>query len=257
MNLRRLVLRGATHASPIFNDTLRYFFRYKRLPDRENPKTFSEKLIVLKETAYSENELIVQCSDKLRVRDFVLNCGCGGYLNELYAYYDLGALVDWDTLPNQFVMKLNTGAGYNFICSDKLKQLGEAKARAASWKSYDHTWLDSAEMHYEQIRPALLFEKYLNIHHGGPEDYKVYCFNGTPQAILVMAGRSEGANAYFMSLSGSILGFPNNIASANSMLPRNHRVWMRCWQSQSVYPQPSLSFAWTSTLSTADLCLAS
>ena len=59
VNIRKMVLRAATKISPSFNDSLRYWYHYKRFPNRKDPRSFEEKLLVLKERNYNQNPLVV------------------------------------------------------------------------------------------------------------------------------------------------------------------------------------------------------
>lgn len=220
VNIRKMVLRAATKISPSFNDSLRYWYHYKRFPNRKDPRSFEEKLLVLKERNYNQNPLVVECADKYRVRDYVTRMGCGDCLNQLYAVYGINDSIEWDKLPNSFAMKLNTGAGFVHICHNKSIELKQCKALVSQWKDYDHVWLSSGEMHYEAISPRIVFEKVLDLSQmDDAEDYKVYCFNGEPKAVLVISDRhsAEGWNIYFMSTDWDYLGMPEKF---NESQPR-------------------------------------
>ena len=96
---------------------------YKRVTgkklDLSNPKTFSEKIQWLKLRWHPD--ILTQCADKYSVRDFVVSRGCAETLNELIGVYDRAEDIDWDALPNAFVLKVTHGCKQNIICPDKSK----------------------------------------------------------------------------------------------------------------------------------------
>lgn len=169
----------------------RYLFRRimgKRL-HLKHPQGMNEKLMWLKLHSYKDNPLVTQCSDKYLVRDYVEGCGCGHILNELYGVWKTPEEIDWDVLPDAFVMKCNHGCGYNLLCPDKSAfNKAEAAAQLEQWLREDF-WLRYAELQYRSISKRILCEKYLG---EAPIDYKIYCFNGRPRYILVCVGRDGG-----------------------------------------------------------------
>ena len=68
-----------------------------------SPKRYNEKLAWLK--LYYRDELMRTCTDKASVREYVRSCGLGHLLNECYGVYDRADDIDWDALPDQFVLK--------------------------------------------------------------------------------------------------------------------------------------------------------
>ena len=84
----------------------------------KNPQTLDEKIQWLKFNTYYKNPLVIQCADKYAVRDYVKQCGCDEILNELYFSWDSVDEINWDLLPDSFVIKWNFGCGYNLICRD-------------------------------------------------------------------------------------------------------------------------------------------
>ena len=68
-----------------------------------------------------EKRIVSNCTDKYKVRDFVSNCGLADILNPIYGCWRKPEDIEWDKLPDSFVLKLNTGSGCNLICQDKSK----------------------------------------------------------------------------------------------------------------------------------------
>ena len=159
----------------------------------KNPKTFDEKILWLKLNTYYKNPLISKCADKYEVRQYVKSCGCGEILNELYYVFDNVDDINWESLPNSFVLKWNTGSGYNIICYDKEKlNIEDAKEKLKKWgRAKDY--LKTAEIHYKYIPRKIICEKYLGTSDGIlPKDYKFFCFNGKAKYVMVCVDREKG-----------------------------------------------------------------
>lgn len=192
-----------TRISPRLNTEFIYFLKFKKRINLANPQTLDEKIQYLKFHDYKDNPLVTQCADKWAVRDYIEQCGCGEILNELYGVYDTVDEVNWDELPNQFVIKWNFGCGHNLICFDKATlDIEDAKRKLKEWyKLKDTFYLRYSEMHYKGIKPKLVCEKLIETEDGNlPVDYKCYCFNGKVDSVMVCYGRDEqghGAKFYF------------------------------------------------------------
>lgn len=161
---------------------------YKKIFHRnlnlEDPKYFNEKLMWLKLYKYTDNPLVTSCIDKYKVRKYVKRCGLESILNELYGVWDQAEDVEWDRLPNKFVIKCNHGCGFNIICRDK-NNFNTAKAthQLDEWM-HKESWTEFAETNYRGIEKKIICEKFLEGVNGAlPVDYKFYCFNGEPKYI--------------------------------------------------------------------------
>ena len=192
-----------TRLSPRLNTEVVYFFKFKKRINLKNPQTLDEKIQWLKLNTYLGDPLITQCADKFAVREYVKQCGCEEILNELYGAYDRVEDIPWEDLPNSFVLKWNFGCGQNLIVRDKSKlNIEDAKKKLVKWYSiHDTFYLQYSEMQYKGIPPKLVCEKLIETEDGDlPVDYKLYCFNGRPDCVLVCAKRghmSHGAEYYF------------------------------------------------------------
>ena len=112
---------GLTVISPELNTKARYRVAFGRKLNLENPKTLNEKILWLKLNNYINNPLVAKCADKYKVREYVKECGLEDILVKLYGVYKTADEIPWETLPSQFVLKWNFGAGYNIVCTDKTK----------------------------------------------------------------------------------------------------------------------------------------
>ena len=199
----RLFKQTLMRISPKLNTRVIYFFKFKKRINLKNPQTLDEKIQYLKFHDYYKNPLVTQCADKYAVRDYVKQCGCEEILNALYFVWDSVDEIDWDELPNQFVIKWNFGCGQNLICFDKSNlDIEDAKRKLKEWyKIHDTFYLTYSEMQYQGIPPKLICEKLIETENGNvPVDYKLYCFGGKPDCVLVCSNRGKmphGAEYYF------------------------------------------------------------
>lgn len=189
-----------TLISPRLNTEVVYYSKFKRRINLKNPQTLDEKIQWLKFNTYYKNPLVTQCADKYAVRAYVEKCGCGEILNDLYGVYDRVEEIPWDSLPNKFVIKWNFGCGQNLICFDKNKlDIDSAKRKLARWyKVHSTFYFPYSEMQYRGIPPKLVCEKLIETEDGElPVDYKLYCFNGKADCVLVCANRQSGHPDYY------------------------------------------------------------
>lgn len=217
-----------TRISPKLNTYVLYLIKFKKFINLKNPRTLDEKIQYLKFHDYYKNPLVTQCADKYAVRQYVEDCGCGEILNELYGVYDSVDDVQWDLLPNKFVIKWNFGCGQNLICFDKSKlDIEKAKKELRSWyKLHDTFYLEYSEMQYQGIPPKLICEKLIESEDGGlPIDYKVYCFSGKADCVLACLQRDNeghGAKYYFFDKDWNLKRYnqAGKLAPANFTIPK-------------------------------------
>ena len=196
-----------------------YFIKFKKKLDLSNPTNFNEKIQWLKFNELN-NDIYSLCADKYKVREYVSSKGCGEILNEVYGVYDNPQSIDYDALPEKFALKCNHGAGYNIICDDKSSlDIEKTNKQLEKWLKQDFSTL-FIEPQYKKIERKILCEKYIENERGGfPDDYKFYCFNGKPYAVMVCVGREKGTpKFYYFDMSWNPLPFEDTIELIN----KNH-----------------------------------
>ncbi len=209
-----------TVVSPKLNSILRYRTAFGRSPDFNDPKTFSEKLLWLKLNNYIKNPLVIKCADKVSVREYVKEKGYGDTLNEIIGIYNSPNEIPWDELPDQFVLKWNFGAGMNIICEDKQKLDKTVVLDKMQKWGRNKYWLPYAEMQYKYIKKKIICEKFLHDEISSCiSDYKVYCFNGEPQAILVIHDRFENVTSEFFDIHWNKLENSPKYNSPSALTP--------------------------------------
>lgn len=149
----------------------------------QDPQTFNEKLQWLKLYYYPNNPLVIQCTDKYSVRKYIECKGYGDKLVPLVGNWNDAKDIEWDKLPDKFVLKCNHGCAYNIVCSDKstFNSMSAVK-QLNSWMKEDFGAFN-IEIHYSKVTPhKITCEEFLgeNI-----TDYKFFCFNGRPKYIYV------------------------------------------------------------------------
>ena len=137
-----------------------YKRRTKKELDLENPKTFNEKIQWLK--LYDSTPIKTKLADKYLVREWVKEKIGEEYLVPLLGVWDKFDDIDFDKLPDKFVLKCNHGCGWNLIVTDKSKiDKVEAKKKFDKWMNTNFAFCNGLELHYKNIQPKIIAEEYL------------------------------------------------------------------------------------------------
>ena len=178
-----------------------YERRFGRKPNLENPSNFNEKSMWLMHHTYYKNPVITRCVDKYGMRGYLQEKGYSDYLPEVYGKWDRVEDIDWNALPDRFVMKCNHGCEYNIICTDKSKlDIPAAEAKLRKWVKENFAYR-FGETNYQFIKPCIYCEEYLDDGSGmQPVDWKFLCFNGEPKILMVCTERATGAKFMFTDL---------------------------------------------------------
>lgn len=176
--------------------SLRYRCQMDRWINWKHPKTFTEKLQWLK--VYDYKPEYTRLVDKLAVKDYVADRIGKEYIIPTLGVWDRVEDIDWDSLPNQFVLKTTHGGGGCgvVICRDK-NTLDKEKAIEKLKKSMrSNAGKTYREKPYLNVPRKIIAEKFMaeKTFTISPElvDYKFYCFSGVPKLIMVANGRSTG-----------------------------------------------------------------
>ena len=175
--------------SPFFADRtyikLRYRLRVGRWLNLKNPKTFNEKLQWLK--LYNRNPDYTIMADKVKVKDWVAARIGQEYIIPTLGVWDNPDDIDFESLPNQFVLKCNHNSGKGmYICKDKSSMNISAIKKELSKGLRENYFLHGREWPYKNIPKRILAEAFMKEDDGSDlKDYKVFCFNGKPEIIQV------------------------------------------------------------------------
>ena len=158
------------------------------------PRTFNEKLQWLK--LYDRKPEYTIMVDKYKVREYIKEKIGDEYLIPLLGVWDNAKDIDFDKLPNQFVLKCNHNSGLGmYICKDKSKltkkQVREIRKNLTKGLQQDY-YLTGREWPYKNVPRKIIAEKYMEDETGQLRDYKFYCFNGEPKIIMINSDREIG-----------------------------------------------------------------
>ena len=165
-----------------------YYFSMNRFPDLDHPTTFNEKLQWLK--LYNRRPEYTVMADKYRVREYVEEKIGKEYLNPLLGVWESPDEIDFDRLPEKFVLKCNHDSGSTVICKeksgfDRKKAVRFLKKRLRT----NYFWM-GREWPYKNIERRVIAERYMTDGSGSAlKDYKFFCFNGRCKALYIATDR--------------------------------------------------------------------
>ena len=205
---RKMQVAAYNMTSPEFVSKIyfKYVLGYKL--NLKEPKTLNEKLQWLKLYYWANDPKAVQCADKYAVRSYIESIGKKDILNDILFVWNDSDEINWDMLPEKFVLKCNHGCGYNIICKDKSKlDEKETKRNLHKWLHEDFSKFN-AEPHYAKIDRKIICEKFLE---GDVINYNIYVFNGKAVFFSVAGGLGEGTDEYltYYNSDGSVANFKN------------------------------------------------
>lgn len=167
---------------------LKWRYNMKRPLHLKNPKSFNEKLQWLK--LYDRRPEYTVMVDKFAAKQFVAD-----KIGEEHIIPTLGVWknveeIEWNTLPEQFVLKCTHDCGGLVICTDKSKLDIEAAKIKLSKSLKKNYYLESREWPYKNVPPRIICEKYMEDESGYLKDYKWFCFDGEPKAFFIATDRN-------------------------------------------------------------------
>ena len=180
-------------------------WKFQKKLDLKNPKTFNEKIQWLK--LYDSTPIKSLLADKYNVREWVKERIGNQYLVPLLGVWDRFEDIDFNVLPNRFVLKATHGSAMNIIVRDRaLLNMEYVKKEIRRWQKTNIAFF-SLELCYKNIKPQIIAEEYLENQGGDLYDYKVWCFNGKPHYIMFLAERYKGLKMAFYDLEWNRMPF--------------------------------------------------
>ncbi|HKU18732.1 MAG TPA: ATP-grasp fold amidoligase family protein [Candidatus Saccharimonadales bacterium] len=183
-----------------------FYKRNKRFPNLRNPQRLSDKVQWLKLNGNMER--FAPFADKYTVRAFIEQKIGAQYLVPLLGVWDNFDDIPFAKLPEQFVLKVTHGCGYNYICKDKAKiDMLALKAKITGWQQEDF-YKQEREPQYKPCVPRIICEAYLE----DPTtkdlpDYKIYCAKGEPKAVQVDTDRFVDHKSALLGLNWELLDY--------------------------------------------------
>ena len=184
-----------------------YKIRMGRKLDLSNPKTFNEKLQWLK--LYDRSPLYTTMVDKYEVKNYVANIIGDNYIIPTLGVWKQFDDIDFDTLPEQFVLKCTHDSGGMVICKDKsLFDKKAAKCKIERCLKHNY-YYGMREWPYKNVVPRIIAEKYMSDGHRGLRDYKFFNFNQDTKFMYISEGleNHKTARISFFNLEGKLMPF--------------------------------------------------
>jgi len=159
----------------------------RRLPNLNNPTLFNDKLLKLKLNSRDPVHNII--ADKYRVRDYVKKRIGSNYLIPMIGIFNSVDEINFNELPNSFVLKITNGSQNNFVCTSKSElNWHNLKSKVRGWLKKNY-YLRTREWQYKNIKSRIIIEEYLKDPSGDLLDYKFFCFNGQPKFVQIDSSR--------------------------------------------------------------------
>lgn len=191
-----------------------------------NPTKFNQKLQWLK--LYDRNNKYTDLVDKAKVKDVVKKLIGEKYVIKTYGVYKNYDEINFDELPNSFVLKPTHTSGDVFICKNKSEINHEKLKRTINkWLRRNYYYLHR-EWPYKNIQPRVIAEEYMkndNDENKSLTDYKVMCFNGEPQIIFTCTDRFNGGlKVTFFDLNWNKLPFSRHYPSSKDYIAKPKKL---------------------------------
>lgn len=196
---------------------LKWLYRLKlgRKLDLETPKRFTEKLQWLK--LYDRKPLYTKLVDKLEVKNYVANIIGEEYIIPSLGVWDKPEDIEWDQLPDRFILKTTHGGGGTGVvfCNDK-SQLDKKKAVEILQQSMNcDIYSTLREWPYKNVTHRIIAEQLLDKdpQYDDVPDYKFYCFNGEPKVLLIATNRFTNHNYNYYDMEFMKLNITSSAGS--------------------------------------------
>lgn len=186
----------------------------------KNPQTFNEKLQWLK--LYDRNPLYTIMVDKYKAKEYVSNIIGPEYIIPTLGVWDKAEDIDFDKLPNQFVLKTTHDSGGIVICRDKITFDKQSACKKLTKSLKTNYYYHGREWPYKNVPHKIIAEKFMgNISGQDLEDFKFMCFNGKVKCSFVCSERfsKDGLKVTFYNTNWQIMPFERHYPRSKTLLP--------------------------------------
>ena len=178
----------------------------KKTLNLEKPRTFDEKIQWLK--IYDSTPIKTILSDKYLVRDWIAEKIGEQYIIPLLGTYEKFTDIDFEKLPNKFVIKCNHGNGYTIIVTEKSQlNLTKTKIQVDKWMNENYAFKSIIDLQFRNIKRKIIIEKYMD---NKNEDYELLCLYGKPKLILIERDRNIHQIINILDLNSKKLSYKWN-----------------------------------------------
>lgn len=218
--------------APILPDELylkvRFRHRVGYWPNFKTPKTYNEKLQWLK--LNNRRPEYTNMVDKIESKKYVASIIGKEYIIPTLGIWNDVEEIEWEKLPNQFVIKVTSDSGGIVVCKDKATldiEKTKKKLKHGWGKNY---YQYNKEYPYKDLKPRIIAEQYMEDESGYElKDYKIFCFDGEPRCLFVATDRQtkgEETKFDFFDLDWNHLPFTNGHPNSKKAIskPENFEV---------------------------------
>lgn len=171
---------------------LMYYCVFGKKLNLTNPQTFNEKIQWLK--LHDRNPLYTKLVDKYEVKKYVASIIGKEYIIPTFGIWDTFDEIEFNTLPNKFVLKCTHDSGGLVICKDKLKLDYQAAKRKIEHSLKKNYYWVGREWPYKDVKPRIIAEQYMEDSNKSElTDYKMMCFGGKVKMTFTCTNRFSSA----------------------------------------------------------------
>lgn len=178
-----------------FSPTLYVKMQYKYITHHKcnlkDPTRYTEKLQYLRLYTYPKSELVSLAASRAGARKYLKEKGLENILIPCFGIYDSFDEINFDQLPNAFVLKCTHACAFNMIIRNKNNfDKKRAKKQFNKWLHTNYG-NKTVERHYSSIKPQIIIEQYIGDLESLPTEYKIHVFNGIARSLYVVTGRGK------------------------------------------------------------------
>lgn len=221
----------------LYNIIHRFFWRrFSRFPNLIDCDDFNDRIQWTK--LFDQSFETVRCTDKILVREHVRERLGPGYCPEIFQIHDRFEDIDFDALPDQFVIKTNHDFASVLVVKDKdLIDKAAAREKFNSALARTYGW-DRGEWAYRFVKPKIFVEEFLDAGDlRSPPDYKFACADGSVRFLHYLYDRDQGLKEQLIDLDGNDIGvrfLPLLPYGDGFEMPDNWREMISCASALSV-----------------------
>lgn len=205
---------GLIEYSDLFYLNNFYRFKFGKKLNIKNPVSFNEKLQWLK--IYDRNDLYSIMVDKHEVKKYVSEIIGEEFIIPTVGVYNTFDEINFDKLPNQFVIKCTHNSGGVIICHDKANFNYKLAKKCISKNLKTNFYKYGREWPYKNVKPRIIIEKLLKDDTTNQiNDYKFFCFNGKVKLFKVDFDRNTKHGANYYDLNCDLLPFGEEVCPPN------------------------------------------
>lgn len=225
---------------------LMYFHHFHRLPNLKNPQTYNEKLQWLK--LFDRRPEYSVMVDKYLAKEYVAKVIGKEYIIPTIGVWDSIDEINWDRLPNQFVLKWNHDSGSIIICKDKSQLDKDGAIRILKKNEHSSGYWYGREWPYKNVKPCIIAEQYMEDEDGELKDFKFFSFDGETKAMFVATDRfnkEEDTKFDFYDMQFNHMPFTNGHPNASRQIkkPQNFELMIQLASKLSKgYPHIRVDF---------------